>query len=291
MKQEKEAEQLPDVPDYEEQKKELYHEKIRALRLMDDVFMTVVFSGDKELTEFILQIILPGKIAGIRSVVTQDTLSNLHGRSVRLDIHAFDADGKEVDIEIQRDSRGAAAKRARYNSSLMDANVLDAEKDWSKLPESYVVFLTEHDVLKGNQPIYHIDRTILETGDSFEDQTHIVYVNGSYRADTALGWLVHDFFCVDPNKMHYAELAEKTRYFKEDEEGVETMKQELDDWEKRLAEVMRAEARAEGKAETEKKIILSMLQKRMLSIRQIAEVTNMKETDVEEIAKEAGISI
>ena len=49
--------------------------------------------------------------------------------------------------------------------------------------------------------------------------------------------------------------------------------------------------RAKVKDEVEKKIVLSMLQKGMLSTKQIAEVTDMKETDVKEIAKEARLSI
>ena len=30
---------------------------------------------------------------------------------------------------------------------------------------------------------------------------------------------MHDFFCTDPDDMHYKELADKVRYFKEDEKG------------------------------------------------------------------------
>ena len=50
---------------------------------------------------------------------------------------------------------------------------------------------------------------------------HIIYVNGADKdASTALGKLMHDFFCTDPDDMHYKELADKVRYFKEDEKGV-----------------------------------------------------------------------
>ena len=30
---------------------------------------------------------------------------------------------------------------------------------------------------------------------------------------------MHDFFCTDPDDMNYKELADKVRYFKEDEKG------------------------------------------------------------------------
>lgn len=34
---------------------------------------------------------------------------------------------------------------------------------------------------------------------------------------------MHDFACIDPDKMNYKLLADKTRYFKEDMEGVTSM--------------------------------------------------------------------
>ena len=54
----------------------------------------------------------------------------------------------------------------------------------------------------------------------FDDGEHIIYVNGSDKnASTELGKLMHDFFCTSPDDMHYKELANKVRYFKEDEKG------------------------------------------------------------------------
>ncbi len=34
---------------------------------------------------------------------------------------------------------------------------------------------------------------------------------------------MQDFFCTDPDDMNYKQLADKVRYFKEDEKGVATM--------------------------------------------------------------------
>ena len=55
----------------------------------------------------------------------------------------------------------------------------------------------------------------------FNDGEHIIYVNGKVKAsDTALGMLMNDFFCTDAKDMHYKELSDKVRYFKETEEGL-----------------------------------------------------------------------
>ena len=40
---------------------------------------------------------------------------------------------------------------------------------------------------------------------------------------------MHDFFCTDPDDMHYKELADKVRYFKKDEKGVASMCKVMED--------------------------------------------------------------
>ena len=94
-------------------------------------------------------------------------------------------------------------KRARYNSSLIDANVTEPGDQYEALNESYVIFITENDVLKKNLPIYHIERTITETGEPFGDEEHIIYVNSQIRDDTSLGKLMHDFACIEAKDMFY----------------------------------------------------------------------------------------
>lgn len=203
--------------------KEQIIEKIKDFRLMDDNFMTKVFDNDIGLTEFVLRIILDNPNIKVTEVHTQREIKNLRGRSVRLDINAINSDGSLVDIEIQRTDKGAGVKRARYNSSMMDTNTLLNRQDCDILPESYVIFITENDVLGDNLPIYHAERIITETGRLLNDGTHIVYVNNSYQDDSPLGKLMHDFSCKNPNDMNYQIIADKTRYFKENEEGVNSM--------------------------------------------------------------------
>lgn len=69
----------------------------------------------------------------------------------------------------------------------------------------------------------------LETGKPFDDGEHILYVNGAYRGDSALGQLMHDFSCHDADDMYYDELADRTRYFKETPEGVNEMCKAMED--------------------------------------------------------------
>ena len=198
-------------------------QRIQKLRLFDDDFFTRCFDGNVVCTELLLHVILEKSDLKVVEVTVQYTIMNLHGRSVRLDIFAVDSTGKRYNIEMQRDDRGAGAKRARYNRSMIDSNILLAGDDPENLPENFVIFITEHDVLGGNMPVYHIDQIIRETGGLFEDGSNIVYVNGAWRDDSPIGKLMHDFSCTDPNDMNYPLLADRVRYFKEDKDGVQTM--------------------------------------------------------------------
>ena len=86
----------------------------------------------------------------------------------RLDILAVDHENRAYNVEVQRSDSGAVAKRARYNSSLLDANLTRKGDAYDALNETYVIFITENDVLRGGLPIYHINRIIEEMGKSFE---------------------------------------------------------------------------------------------------------------------------
>ena len=59
-----------------------------------------------------------------------------------MDILAVDSNNRIYNIEIQRSDRGADAKRARYNSSLIDANITEAGDKYDALTETYVIFIS-----------------------------------------------------------------------------------------------------------------------------------------------------
>lgn len=235
-----------------EQLHQEYLNRIRCFRLMDDDFMNACFDNNIEATELILRIILNKPDLRVKSVTTQRVMKNLLGRDIWLDIDATDSNNTEIDIEIQRADKGADRKRARYHSSILDAHLLQPKEDFKNLSETYVIFITENDVIGGNLPIYTVERKIVELDSLFNDGEHIIYVNGAYSDDsTALGKLMHDFLCSEPDEMHYDLLAERTRFFKEDEEGVTNMCKAMEE--------MRNEAREEAREETREENALRML--------------------------------
>ena len=224
-------------------------EFIKQLRLIDDIFMEKVFGEDIACTQLLIQIILGKKDLKVTKINKQLPLSNLHGRSVRLDVFAVDTNDTLYNIEVQRGDSGAVSKRARYNSSMLDANITESGDDYSALKETYVIFITENDVLKGGLPIYHVERAILETGKLFNDKAHIIYVNSQIQNNTELGRLMHDFYCTDARQMYYPTLAQRVKYLKEDYEGVNTMCEAVREFFKDELAAGEALSRAKGRAE------------------------------------------
>ena len=246
-------------------------EILKDLRLIDDDFLTKCFEGNTACIELVLRIVLEKQDLKVLDSRTQVFIENILDRSVRFDVLATDDAGTKYDIEMQRKNEGAGRKRARYHSSMMDANLLQKSTDFDELPETYVIFLTEHDVLGGGRAIYEFERCDIKTGEKFNDGSHIIYVNGSYRDESPVGKLMSDFFCTDPKEMNYGVLAERVSFFKETKEGVLTMCKAMED---RINATLK-----ERSIETAKK----MLSDGVLSLEKISEYSDLSVDEVKKI--------
>lgn len=208
-------------------------EALEKLRPLDDTFIRELFRNDLELAQFMLRIILSKPDLILTKEETQYDLQHIYGnRSVTLDVFGNDSKGKQYDCEVQKADDGADPKRTRYHSAAMDVDNLEARGKFKDLPDTYVIFFTENDVFKKNKPIHTIERIDLTTGNSFNDGEHIIYVNGAYNNenDTSdLAKLIHDFRCSKGEDMLLAPFADKTRFFKETQEGVEHMCKVMED--------------------------------------------------------------
>lgn len=217
----------------EERKKRHHQEdlqRLRGFRPIDDTFMRCLFRNNVPLAEMVLRIITGKNDLQLVSCETQADLKRVTGaKSILLDAYGTDSMGKKYDIEVQRADIGADPHRARYHSSMMDIENLDAGEDFSSLPDTYVIFITENDYFGENQPLYPVQNIITTTGKPFNDGTHIIYVNGEYRGDSDVGKLMHDFNCTQANDMIFPLMAEKTRYLKENPKGVSEVCKQMED--------------------------------------------------------------
>ena len=282
-------------------KKEKVILHLAELCFMDDKFLSEVFRDDIEGVSYLLRVILGREDLTVLSAGTQVEYPNTRGRSVRLDIRAEDETGKLYDIEIQKATAGAGPQRARYYSAVIDRDMLDAGEKFDQLADSYVIFVTETDVMAGGMPLYHIDRRVEELNcRPFGDGSHIVYVNGAYRDPThPIGRLMHDFHCTDAGEMYSDILANRMKNFKESEGGSKIMSTA---WEQFLNEEReegraqcraegrvegRAEGHAEGRTESLTEVARAMLGEGIFTYENIARLTKLPLDVIEQLAKES----
>ena len=200
------------------------NELVNELTLFDDDLMSRGFDKNIKATELLLRIIL-GKKVKVISVTGQNEMKNhqVGGRNITLDVDAMDENGEEIDIEVQGNSEGAHVRRARYHSSMVDSRMLKEGQAFRELKDSYVIFIYKHDKFRKGLPLYHVERYVGETNEQFRDGSHIIYVNGNYKGNDEIGQLMQDFREKNPECMHYTELAESVKHFKEKEGGREEM--------------------------------------------------------------------
>lgn len=138
------------------------------------------------------------------------------------------------------------------------------------LAETFVIFITENDVIGSNKPIYHIDRYIKEAEEYFNDGSHIIYVNAGYKDNTELGKLMHDFSVTEPDDMNFKVLANVANYYKKNKEGIQAMCKAMEDM----------------ITNEKKSAAIRMLEKGKLTKEEIAEYLDLSLSIVEELAEE-----
>ena len=102
-----------------------------------------------------------------------------------------------------------------------------------------------------------------------QKEKNIIYVNNTYKDDSELGKLMHDFTCSNPDDMNYQVLAQTARYYKEDKEGISTMCKAVED-------MIREE---------KKSMAVRMLEVGKMTIDEIAKCSDLSVEEVKELAE------
>ncbi len=153
----------------------------------------------------------------------------------------------------------------------MGVENLDARQDFSKLPDTYTIFITEKDFFGKGEPVYFIERINITTGEPFADGEHILYVNGEYRGTSDIGKLMHDFNCTDADDMNFELMAERTRYLKENPKGVNEMCKVIEDM------------RTQERKETMTEIALRMLRAGRYALEEIVNISGLSLDEVKNL--------
>ena len=235
-------------------KQERYLELLAGLRLMDDDFFSEALDEKIAPVEYILNTVLERDDIRVLRTEAQVEYKSAANRSIKLDIRAVDAEGRVMDIEVQRADRGAGVRRARFHSSMLDRTLLDKGKDFEDLVDTYVIFITEHDRFGAGLPLYHVE----------SDLNHPV------------GRLMHDMNCTNAADILNPLLAQEVRYLKETEGGRTQMC--------RAFEEIAFESAKEATHKANVAVAQKMLADGGLTLEQIAKFSSLPLSEVQELA-------
>ena len=189
----------------------------------------------------ILRIILEEPELEIRECRVQDSLKNLQGRSVVLDVNCQDSKGVYYNIEVQKQDNDDHQRRTRYNRALLTSNVTRVGVDFIDVPDVKTIYISKFDLFKEGQTIYRIERRLSRNGKAVENGTAEIYVNSKVDDGTEIAELMQYFQKSVGYHNKFPCLSNRVKMFKESEEGVMYMSS--------VIEEIRAKSRDEGKLE------------------------------------------
>ena len=97
-------------------------EEARALNPIDDLMFRKM-AEDVGFCEEILRVILEDNELKVLETIPQWTGTNLQGRSVILDAKCVKSDGRQVNIEVQKEDDDDHQRRVRYNGAILTTNI------------------------------------------------------------------------------------------------------------------------------------------------------------------------
>ena len=251
-------------------------EEIAKMTLMNNDFMNLALEDNIPCVEEILRVILEKQDLVVKTARTQKFFQGFK-RSIYLDVFAEDSNGVLYNIEIQQANEGADPRRARFHTGMVDVHNLKAGQDFKELPECYVIFITLNDVLGMNQAIYTIHKYIDGSMKSFDDGSHLIYINGSAKDDgTEVGKLVHDLRCSKADEMFFPRLAARVKFLKEDEKGVKIVS---DYFAKREAKAVK-----EAEKKAQERMVVNFIRLGKLPLEEIAKCSGLTVKKVQMLA-------
>ena len=197
-------------------------EIVQQLNIIDDTFFQKM-AEDIGFCEEMISTILGQKVT-VKSVVPQNSIKNLQGRSVVLDALCMLENGEYCNVELQKADDDNHAKRVRYNASCVTANITEPGIKFEKVPDVIGIYISKFDMFKSGKTVYHIDRVIRETGEVQNNGLQEVYVNTKIDDGSDIAELMRIFKEKDTyNFKKFPKVSERKKQFKENEGGSDKM--------------------------------------------------------------------
>ena len=151
--------------------------KWEDLTITDD-FMFCKVMSDPDICKELLEILLHIKIERLEFQEPQKSFRlTSESKGIRLDVYVKDSN-RVFDIELQTTNEKNLELRTRYYQGVMDISELEKGDFFSKMKESYIIFICMFDPFGADMPIYTVKQTFAENEKLiFDDKTHKIFYN------------------------------------------------------------------------------------------------------------------
>lgn len=193
-----------------------------ALRPIDDILFNLIYQ-DKAACQELLRVCYEDDTLEVISVTAQDSIANLRGRGVRLDVRCRAKDGSIRNVEVQRSHSDDDLRRIRYNASVITAGYTPKGTHFRDIPDVYVLYISEYDPFGKGKTYYDIVSAALQTKEVVNDGLHRRMINAKVDDGSRIARLMRRFMQPDFADDEFPEISKQVSYFKHTEKGVSTM--------------------------------------------------------------------
>ena len=194
----------------------------RGFNLLSNVFMSVALN-DLPACQHVIRILTGIKDLTVKEIRTQYRISKITSHDAILDVLAEDAEGKLINLEIQRGDTVDHARRTRFYSAMIDSELLQKGKEYYEMPEVYIIYISEDDIWKDKRTTYPVKKQFVGTEITCDDGLHVLYVNAAIDDGTETAKLMKYFKKADPADMSQGDLSRRIHFLKCEEGGFKVM--------------------------------------------------------------------
>ncbi len=216
---------------------------VAQFNLMDDTFFSVVMEHN-DAAEYLLTHLLGKKVRIIENK-TQYSIRNIENHSIVLDALIEDEEHNIYDVEVQIGDKKNHERRIRYYRTAIDWSYLEKGKDYSDLPELYMIFISDFDPFQMSKVHYEIAQYIEGTDRKYDSGVHIHYFNTAVTDGTFLSELLQYMARSDSENTCFGALSKQVSYHKNQDGGVGYMCKAVEKYAKEREEKGRIEKSVE----------------------------------------------
>ena len=150
--------------------------KFKDLNL-NSAFLFAAALNDAETCQIVLELILGRKIPKVNVKTEHNILLSSDAKCVRLDVNARSEYEVNYNIEAQNSDEQNIVRRSRYYQAELDVAELKPGDDYSKLPDSYVIFICTFDPFGRGLYRYTFIERCEENGEPLGDGTCKIFLS------------------------------------------------------------------------------------------------------------------